>query len=266
MKLSLGIFEGMELEEILDLAKEVGFDAVFSDESAAEDPELMGAWRRGCDQRGLYLETSHCTLLTHNNPCRRFWKVGKAGDESLEVMLRNIDNAGDHNVPTLVLHVSADPEDPGCFEAGRERIAEMVKRAAEKHVQLAFENINHEGFFRQTMAAFPEEHVGFCYDNGHNICYLPGADFSAYYPRLKCIHIHDNGGVHDDHLFPGEGVYDFPANFAKMRAGGYDKFMTIEVAYNKMYQERYTKREFVQHAYDCAVRMRELYLSFPVQR
>ena len=77
MKLGVGIFEGIPLEETLDLAKAAGFDAVFSDETAAADRTQMARWREGCDRRGLYLETAHCSLAEARGLCI----PGEEGDD-----------------------------------------------------------------------------------------------------------------------------------------------------------------------------------------
>lgn len=257
MKLGVGIFEGIPLEENLDLAKAAGFDAVFSDETAAADRAQMARWREGCDRRGLYLETAHCSLAEARGLCI----PGEEGDRCLRVLMRNVDNCAEFSVPILVTHASIHKDFPCSYDEGCRRYALLADYAADRGVKIAIENTNSVEFLQRALDALRQENVGFCLDTGHNLCFTPGADLTAFYPRMICCHLHDNDGQRDAHLYPFEGICDFPAQMRKMREAGFDGYLTIEMAYSASYRQLYTEAAFVQKAYDCAVRLREMFTA-----
>ena len=49
--------------------------------------------------------------------------------------------------------------------------------------------------------------------------------------RIKGLHVHDNGGVNDDHLIPFDGTIDWREQMSALRAAGFDGFLTLELAY-----------------------------------
>ncbi|MBW4028193.1 MAG: sugar phosphate isomerase/epimerase [Acidobacteria bacterium] len=61
--------------------------------------------------------------------------------------------------------------------------------------------------------------VGICLDLGHaHLSDLAIAEsFALLKPRIAEIHWHDNHGVRDEHLWPGEGDIDWPATAALLR-------------------------------------------------
>src|SRR5438445_398373 len=49
-------------------------------------------------------------------------------------------------------------------------------------------------------------------------------------PRLIHTHLHDNHGIRDEHLVPGEGIVDWPALLGVLRRGGYTGARLLELA------------------------------------
>lgn len=91
------------------------------------------------------------------------------------------------------------------------------------------------------MDAFSEEeHVGFCWDSGHELCYNRGKDMLRLYgDRLIATHLNDNLGVSDFegqifwtddlHLLPFDGIHDWKQVADRLNRCGYDGVLTFEL-------------------------------------
>lgn len=266
MKLGMGVFGCLaeNIEHYLDLAAETGFESVFADSCSACDGARMARWRRGCDDRGIELETAHCSLSESGVWNYRLWLEGGAGDEVLDTLKLNADVASEYGVPILVCHVDVRSSERNSFDLGIRRLEDLVEYAGRKHVRIAFENINCSEYLFKIMELFPKDRAGFCYDSGHHLCATPEADYSPLYPRLLCCHLHDNhGGVDermqsDEHLLPFEGKVDFPLRMRQFREAGYTGNLTIESGYENRRDRSISEGEFMLRAYRSAARLRKL--------
>lgn len=73
--------------------------------------------------------------------------------------------------------------------------------------------------------------LGFCLDTGHVKAFsgTPLVEWlAALGPKIREVHIHDNGGQDDDHLAPGEGVIDFAPLFDFLRQRPGKVILTLE--------------------------------------
>jgi len=103
---------------------------------------------------------------------------------------------------------------PNWLERARKTLSEVVKRAGELNLRIAFENIydTDPADLLELLRAFPEKHVGFCFDLGHFNLFSQAAMkvwLDALGPRLFECHIHDNLGAEDDHIAIGDGNVNF---------------------------------------------------------
>lgn len=75
-----------------------------------------------------------------------------------------------------------------------------------------------------------EDVFGFCLDTGHAM--LVGHDLydviRVLGDRITVLHVHDNGGVNDDHMFPYMGITDWDRFCAGLKAIGYDRPLSFE--------------------------------------
>jgi sugar phosphate isomerase/epimerase len=56
------------------------------------------------------------------------------------------------------------------------------------------------------------DNVGVCLDLGHaNITVGIPEAIAVLGPRVVSLHVHDNHGMKDEHLWPGDGTVDWPA-------------------------------------------------------
>ena len=76
--------------------------------------------------------------------------------------------------------------------------------------------------------------VGVCLDVGHmNLHGMPGVAkaFEVLGPRVKQVHLHDNGGEKDEHCWPGEGTVDWTAVRTGIAALQQAPVGTLEIRY-----------------------------------
>ena len=75
-----------------------------------------------------------------------------------------------------------------------------------------------------------KECFGLCFDVGH--CNLLRLDFREYIPilgkRIKCLHIHDNGGIKDNHMAPLTGTVNWTTFCEAMKQIGYENDLSFE--------------------------------------
>jgi sugar phosphate isomerase/epimerase len=61
--------------------------------------------------------------------------------------------------------------------------------------------------------------VGVCLDLGHaNITVGIAEAIATLGPRIASVHVHDNHGFKDEHLWPGDGNIDWPATVEALKA------------------------------------------------
>ncbi len=98
------------------------------------------------------------------------------------------------------------------IEHGRRSVSVLAEQAADRGVKLALENGQKRAYdqvLEDLLTEFDTEHVGFCYDSGHEnvqgTCFRMLEQFGH---RLLTVHIHDNHGS-DTHVLPYEGTTDW---------------------------------------------------------
>ena len=130
-------------------------------------------------------------------------------------------------VSTVVVHLPADehPLQP----LGLERLKSLVALAEDRSVQLAFENLRNLRSLALVLETFPSRYVGFCYDSCHHHNYAAGQDLLAQYGgRLMAVHLHDNGGAHNQHRLPLDGDIDWGEIMGRLAQTGYRGATSLE--------------------------------------
>jgi sugar phosphate isomerase/epimerase len=97
-----------------------------------------------------------------------------------------------------------------------ERMPRIVEHAERLGITLALENTwdDRPEIMLHLAGLLPRDAVRFCLDTGHvnAFSHLPvGRWWDMIGDRVVALHIHDNDGLSDDHLAPGEGTFDFEA-------------------------------------------------------
>lgn len=149
-------------------------------------------------------------------------------------------------IPEIIIHpvsgqAGADDE-AWAAVPGRARasLQELADAAGDAGVRLAVENLGANGRPGSTMASILEmidglgDHVGLCMDIGHSqqahLDLLGELATALASGRLFTLHLHDVDPDGRDHYIPGEGCIDFPPYLGMLRAHGYDRGRTLEIA------------------------------------
>ncbi len=164
------------------------------------EPDFAAELVKQLKNAGLFLAGAHSPFGPQFDP-------GTGEAEPVEIHLRLLDFTASCGVETYTLH--ADGRD----QAAR-HLEPLLTAAAKLGIIIALENTEHPGgtiddlqFFR---SRFASPHFGFCYDSGH--ANLKGGVLEvldALHPDIVAAHLHDNDGVSDIHLMPGQGTIDW---------------------------------------------------------
>ena len=253
--LLIEVFSGFTYDEILPAIKDIGFDGFFSSQTTANFLEDLKPVRRMADQYGLLYANSHSTIPG----CWNIWSDCPEGDEYINVLTNNIRNCIELSVPRIVVHVQPNFNNDPNWELGAKRLKPVVAYAKENNIEIAFENINSTEYLFKTLEYFDSSNVGFCYDTGHEACHTPGVRLLPQIgDRLFCTHIHDNDCARDIHQMPFDGQIDFGLMCRELKEIGYKGDLALELTYSGVYAETMTKREFLEKAFECAKKLKNM--------
>ena len=104
-------------------------------------------------------------------------------------------------------------------------------------MRLVVENLTSEPTTPSRLATIIElghlPSVGICLDLGHAHMTTGIADaIAAVGPQVATVHAHDNHGLRDEHLWPGDGTIDWPAAVAALNGLEKPPAVVLEVGYN----------------------------------
>ena len=235
---------GFNYGNILKL-KDLGFDCFFVNAIQAG----ISKYKDISDSIGIDFEFIHAPFKGIN----AMWEEGDGYLTLFNQIKLTIDSASSQGVPTIILHLSSGWETPAMNELGFKRYDQLVTYAAQRNVNVAFENLrNVENVLAIKERYKDRKNVGFCYDAGHEHCYTQGVDWiSVFGDKLLCTHIHDNFGYDrscdpDVHLLPFDGNIDYSDMIRRLDAIGYKGSLMLEV-FNKSKPEykEWTEDEFM---------------------
>ena len=136
----------------------------------------------------------------------------------------------------LVLHIgiSGDRFNEQKFEGALTSIEHLRAFAKPLGVQLLLENIPNELTAPERLVELIRtlhyEDVGVCLDLGH--AHLePGVEpaVETLRPYIRSVHVHDNHGMKDEHLWPGEGSIDWKRTMELLRGAPQVPALVLEV-------------------------------------
>lgn len=267
-KLGVNIYVnfGKNLFETMDIIKTTGFDTCFF---TWDEKTNVASIKEHADSIGLEIETIHAPFGKMNS----MWlDDSNEGDRFTETLKKCIRDAGENGIPYVIMHstIGSVSHIPKSSHIGLTRFSKLVVEAKRYGVKLAFENLEFPRFMALILENFKDEHVGFCYDIGHENCYTPGLTFLPWLgERLFCTHIHDNFGLGDEkdinyrddrHMIPFDGNIDYKAVMKRLSDSGYKGSLMLELDnrpdYN--YYGDLTAEKFYSKAFDAAIKLREL--------
>ena len=157
----------------------------------------------------------------------------------------------------MVVHL---PDEDKPYNAlGMDRVKRIAEKAEQLGVNVAMENLRNLSNLAYVLKQVDSSRIGFCYDCGHHYRYYPGKDLlSMYGSRLMALHLHDDGGKHNQHRLPLDGSIDWSTAMKKVAETGYSGATAIE-AMNWDYEDLSAK-EFLHKAFEKAKRLEALRL------
>lgn len=155
---------------------------------------------------GLTVETVHASYLGVNE----IWIDGAQGEKRMDYFLSCVRGTAAIGVKTVILHLSSGNTPPPFGEVGLRRYERICREAERLGVEIAFENLRKTSYLKDLFAALDSPAKKFCYDCGHERLYDGGDGvLETYGQDLIAVHLHDNGGMEDDHLLPFTGCIDW---------------------------------------------------------
>ena len=138
----------------------------------------------------------------------------------------------------LVLHLGerGDEWSPRAMEYAFTALEHLGAFARPLGVRLLVENLPAEIASPEHLVSILEiahlDQVGACLDLGHAHISVGVADaISTFGGRIVSVHTHDNHGIKDEHLWPGDGSIQWPATIQALNALPAPPAMVLEVSH-----------------------------------
>lgn len=211
--------------------------------------EKMAELRNEAEKLGIEFSQSHPVYIPGS--------IQKQTAETMEVfkemMRRSIIASSILGVKWAVLHpieekILTEFDTEANIRANFQFFAPVVELAKKNNVGLAFENMierlntkrrfsSHAGELTALVDTYNDPGVGACWDFGHgNFLYRnQGIALRTLGKRLKAVHVDDNYGLEDDHMFPFHGTIDWHSIMPVLTEIGYEGDFTYE-AHKEFYK------------------------------
>lgn len=209
MKNNIGImvpfFTEIQMKKRLELMKQAGFNSFMMslDRNHEKFTDKLESIVDYCNEIGLEIGSGHAPYIDPD--VNTFWTNTKRGDEIEEMYMDTLKFAHKHGIKTVVFHLHFE-KNAELNKYGLARLQRMVDYAQEHKVYIAVENLYKYDELDYIFSNIKSEHIGFCYDSGHENFLTPNADFIFKYPnKLFALHLNDNNGEVDQHstIFTG---------------------------------------------------------------
>jgi sugar phosphate isomerase/epimerase len=213
---------------LLDLAGRAGADGVeifaarqHFDYTSREHVSELGAWFRSSrvqafsmhaplfPDRDMGRDGAPSVNVLHPDKSRRI--------DAMDEIKRALESAEHIPLQYLVMHLGdrSDTWSPRSIEYAQTALEHLGAFAGPLGVRLLVENILSESTTPEHLMLILQmghlDNVGVCLDLGHAHI-NPGIQdaIGTLGERIVSLHVHDNHGVRDEHLWPGEGTIDWP--------------------------------------------------------
>lgn len=159
--------------------------------------------------------------------------------DAMDEIKRSLEVAERIPIKNLVLHLGEkdDRWSPRSVEYGLTALEHLGAFARPLGVRLLVENLTSD-------ATTPEHlieiltighltNVGVCLDVGHaHMCQSVQEAIATFGDRIGSVHVHDNHGTKDEHLWPGDGTIDWAAATAALNALTTPPTAVLEIGYS----------------------------------
>lgn len=227
--------------DAMSMIASAGFDAVsLSWEPLHIDYKTQNGQKqilRLADKYGLLIESIHAPWRTELGLLDERWRK-----REIDSNIAAIVAAGQMGIEYVIIHAGWGDADKNInqkrIDATLRSMDELNECAIENKVKIAVENLQgvpSRQLTERILQEFPQEHIGFCHDTGHEHCSLDCFKaLESMGNRLFCTHVHDDTGHgKDDHLLPYEGTIEWDLYAKIMGRLNYSGYLLIESIRNK---------------------------------
>jgi sugar phosphate isomerase/epimerase len=160
--------------------------------------------------------------------------------DAMDEVKRALESAEHIHFKNLVVHLGekTDTWSPRTLEHGLSALEHLDAFARPLGVRLLAENILNEPttpeHLMEILTLGHLTRVGVCLDLGHAHI-EPGIPEAIQIlgNRVGSVHVHDNHGLRDEHLWPGDGTIDWPAAVKALKALPEAQAQVLEIDYNQ---------------------------------
>ncbi len=156
--------------------------------------------------------------------------------EAMDEIKRAIEVAEQVPFRFLVQHIgnSNESDDDRKFEAALSSIEHLRAFAKPLGVTLLLENtpndISTPERLMEMLRLLRYDDLGICFDTGHaHIMSTVHQALGVLENRVRSTHVHDNQGIRDSHLWPGEGTIDWEQTMQLLRSAPHAPALLMEI-------------------------------------
>ena len=224
---------GIPLEERLALIKDTGFEIISLD-FEKDIEHIEGSWEsqvKLAEKYGLTVESAHLTGVNMTS----VWSDCEDAEFVSRRLIDELKHMSEVGVPVGVAHVTWGLDRPPAPNRNAlDRYLRAAEAAEKYNVKLALENSVFPEHVHYLLENIKSDHVGFCYDSGHENYFTPQENYlERYGDRLLTMHLHDNMGNYDQHDFPFNGTINWKEKVALIRKTAIGDRLILEMGYQK---------------------------------
>ncbi|HEV3040453.1 MAG TPA: sugar phosphate isomerase/epimerase family protein [Candidatus Angelobacter sp.] len=156
--------------------------------------------------------------------------------EAMDEIKRAIEVAEHAPFRFLVQHIgnSNESDDTRKFEAALSSIEHLRAFAKPLGVTLLLENIPNDistpERLMEMLRILRYDDLGICFDTGHaHMMSTVHQAFGVLETRIRSTHVHDNQGIRDSHLWPGDGTVDWEQTMQLLRSAPHNPALLMEI-------------------------------------
>ncbi len=234
---------------LLELAERSGAQGVeifaarqHFDYTNRENVAELGEWFRS---NSLEAFSMHAPLF----PDREMGRAGAPGVnvlhpekarriDAMDEIKRALESAEYIPLHNLVVHLGErdDTWSPRTIEFAHTALEHLGAFARPLGVRLLVENLLSDATTPEHLALILEmghlDSIGVCLDLGHaNITVGTAVAIASLGPRIASVHVHDNHGAKDEHLWPGDGTINWPATVEALKELATPPATVLEISY-----------------------------------
>ncbi len=159
--------------------------------------------------------------------------------DAMDEIKRALESAEHIPLRNLVVHLGEryDEWSPRSIEFALTALEHLGAFARPLGVRLLVENLLNDATTPEHLIYILNmghlDNIGVCLDLGHaNITVGTAAAIETLGNRIASVHVHDNHGTKDEHLWPGDGTIDWKATAAALQALAKPPATVLEISYS----------------------------------